>query len=67
MITLNDCKAFCDVHPATVERVARREQLPEILAIARAQSSLMKARPLHARHLIIFATVANCVPQRLAA
>lgn len=67
MITLNDCKAFCDVDPATVARVARREQLPEILAIARAQSSLMKARPLQARHPITFATVANCTPQRLVA
>jgi len=67
MITLNDCKAFCDVDPDTVARVARREQLPEILAIARAQSSLMKARPLHARQPIALFTAATCVPQRLAA
>ena len=67
MITLNDCKAFCDADSATVARLARREQLPEIVTIARAQSSLMKARPLHARHPITFATVANCVPQRLVA
>jgi hypothetical protein len=67
MITLNDCKAFCDADPATVARVARREQLPEIVAIARVQSSLMKARPLHARHPITFATAPACVPQRLAA
>ena len=66
MITLNDCKAFCDADPATVARVARREQLPEILAIARAQSSLMKARPLHARNPINLATAAR-EPQRLAA
>ena len=31
MITLNDCKAFCDADPATVARVARLEQLPDIL------------------------------------
>jgi len=67
VITLNDCKAFCDVDPATVARVARREQLPEILAIARAQSSLMKARPLPARHPIKLLAAATCVPQRLAA
>ena len=66
MITLNDCKAFCDVHPATVERVARREQLPEILAIARAQSSLMKARRLKARHPIA-AIPAAAASYRLAA
>jgi hypothetical protein len=66
MITLNDCKAFCDADPATVARVARQEQLPEILAIAFAQSRLMKARPLHGRHPMTIAT-ANCVPQRLAA
>ncbi len=67
MITLNDCKAFCDVDTATVARVARRERLPEILAIARAHSSLMKARPLHSRHPIAFMTAATCLPQRLAA
>ena len=67
MITLDDRKAFCDADPATVARVARREQPPEILAIACAQSKLMKARPLHARNPIPFASVANCVPQRLAA
>ena len=50
MITLNDCKAFCDADPATVARVARQEQLPEIQAIACTQSRLMKARPLHARN-----------------
>ena len=61
MITLNDCRAFCDVDPATVARVARLEQLPEIVAIARAQSSLMTARPLHARHPITLAPAA-CVP-----
>ena len=66
MITLNDCKAFCDADPATVARVARNEQLPEILAIACAQSRLMKARPLHAPNPITLAPVA-CVPQRLAA
>ena len=66
MITLNDCRAFCDADPATVARVARQEQLPEIVAIARAQSSLMKARPLHARNPINLATAAR-EPQRLAA
>jgi hypothetical protein len=66
MITLNDCKAFCDADPATVARVARQEQLQEILAIACAQSRLMKARPLLARHPITPAP-ATCVPQRLAA
>jgi hypothetical protein len=44
MITLNDCRAFCEVDPATVARVTRQEQLPEILAIACAQTRLMKAR-----------------------
>jgi hypothetical protein len=66
MITLNDCKAFCDADPATVARVARQEQLPEILAIACTQSRLMKARPLHARNPITVAPAA-CVLQRLAA
>ena len=66
MITINDCKAFCDADPATVARVARREHLPEILAIARAHASLMKARPLHARNPITLAPAA-CEPQRLAA
>ena len=66
MITLNDCKAFCDADPETVARVARHEQLPEILAIACAQSRLVKARPVHGWHPMAIAT-ANCVPQRLAA
>ena len=66
MITLNDCRAFCDVDPATVAHVARNQHLPEILAIACAQSRLIKARPLHGRHPMTIAT-ANCVPQRLAA
>ncbi len=66
MITLNDCKAFCDADPATVARVARREQLPEILAIACAHSRLVKARSLHAPQPITLAA-ANRVPQRLAA
>ena len=66
MITLNDCRAFCEADPATVARVTRQEQLPEILAIACAQSRLIKARPLHGRHPMTIAT-ANCVPQRLAA
>lgn len=66
MITLDDCRAFCDADPATVARVARQEQLPEILAIAFTQSRLMKARPLHARHPIV--TVPAATPsQRLAA
>ena len=66
MITLNDCKAFCDADPATVARVARQEHLPDILAIACTQSRLMKARPLHARNPITLAPAA-CVSQRLAA
>lgn len=66
MITLNDCKAFCDADSATVARVARLEQLPEILAIACAQSRLMKARPPHGLHPMKIAT-ANCVPLRQAA
>lgn len=66
MITLNDCKAFCDVDPATVARVARHEHLPEILAIACVQSRLMKARRLHARNPITYAPAAS-VSQRLAA
>jgi len=66
MITLNDCRAFCEADAATVARVTRQEQLPEILAIACAQSRLMKARPLHAPNPITLAPVA-CVPQRLAA
>ena len=66
MITLNDCKAFCDADPATVARVARQEQLPEILAIARAHSRHIKARLLHGGHPISMAP-AGCTPQRLAA
>ncbi len=66
MITLNDCKAFCDADPATVAYVARREQLPEILAIACAHGRLAKVRPMHAPQQIALAA-ANCVPQRLAA
>lgn len=66
MITLNDCKAFCDVDPATVARVARHEQLPEILAIACAQSRVMKSRRLHAHQLIVPVPAAT-VAQRLAA
>lgn len=66
MITLNDCRAFCDVDPATVARVARHEHLPEILAIACAQTRMTKARRLHARQPII-AVAAATLPQRLAA
>ena len=66
MITLNDCKAFCDADPATVARVARRDHLPEILAIACAHSRLVKARPLQATQPITLAA-ANCAPQRMAA
>jgi hypothetical protein len=66
MITLNDCKAFCDADPATVARVARHEQLPEIVAIARAHSRHIKARPLHGGHPANMAT-ARGTPQRLAA
>ncbi len=66
MITLNDCKAFCTVDPATVARVARHERLPEILAIACAQSRVSKARRLNARHPILPVSVA-ALTQRLAA
>lgn len=66
MITLNDCRAFCDVDPATVARVARNEHLPEILAIACAQTRVTKARRLPARQPII-EVAAAAVPQRLAA
>jgi carbonic anhydrase len=66
MITLNDCRAFCEADPAVVARVTQREQLPEILAIACAQSRLMKARLFHAPNPITLVPVA-CVPQRLAA
>lgn len=66
MITLNDCKAFCEADPATVARVAHQEQLPEILAIACAQTRLMKARPPHARNPTTLARAA-AKPQRLAA
>ncbi len=66
MITLNDCRAFCEVDPATVARLTRQEQLPEILAIACAQTRLMKTRLLHAPNPITLVPVA-CVPQRLAA
>ncbi|NJD35911.1 MAG: hypothetical protein FIA96_13940 [Betaproteobacteria bacterium] len=66
MITLNDCKAFCDADPATVARVARRDHLSEILAIACAHSRLVKARPLHASQPITLAA-ANSTPQRLTA
>jgi hypothetical protein len=66
MITLNDCKAFCDADPATVARVARHEHLPEIVAIARAHSRHIKARRLHGGHPVA-ALAAGCMPQRLAA
>lgn len=66
MITLKDCRAFCDVDPATVARVARHEQLPEILAIACAQSRVMKSRHLPARHPIV-APPAAMAAQRLVA
>lgn len=66
MITLNDCRAFCDVDPAIVARVARHEQLPEILAIARVQSRVMKARRLSARNPIVAPPPAMAA-QRLAA
>lgn len=66
MITLNDCKAFCTVDPATVARVARHERLPEILAIACAQSRVSKARRLNARKPIP-AVSAAALSQRLAA
>ncbi len=67
MITLNDCKAFCAADPATVARVARHEQLPEILAIARAHSRHIKARRLHGGHNPVTVVPAGCMPQRLAA
>ena len=66
MITLNDCKAFCDADPATVARVARHQQLPEIVAIARAHSRHIKARRLHGGQPVA-AVAAGCRPQRLAA
>ena len=66
MITLNDCKAFCTVDPATVARVARHERLPEILAIACAQSRVSKARRLNARQPILPVSVA-ALSRRLAA
>ena len=66
MITLDDCRAFCDVGPETVARVARNERLPEILAIACAQSRGTKARPLPARHPIA-AIPAAAASYRLAA
>ena len=66
MITLNDCRAFCEVDPATVARLTRQEQLPEILAIACAQTRLMNTGLLHAPNPITLVPVA-CVPQRLAA
>ena len=66
MITLNDCRAFCDADPATVARVARHEQLPEILAIACAQSRVTKARRLQGRYPIVVAH-ATTQSRRLAA
>ncbi|MDK9703389.1 MAG: hypothetical protein OEL20_09630 [Sulfuritalea sp.] len=66
MITLNDCKAFCTVDPATVARVARHERLPEILAIACAQSRVSKARRSIARKPIP-AAPADELSRRLAA
>ena len=66
MITLNDCKAFCTVDPATVARVARHERLPEILANACAQSRVSKARRLKARQPILAAPAA-ALSRRLAA
>lgn len=66
MITLNDCKAFCTVDPATVARVARHERLPEILAIACAQSRVSKARRPNARQPSLAAPVL-ALSRRLAA
>lgn len=66
MITLNDCRALCDVDSATVARVARNERLPEILAIACAQSRVTKARCLHGRHPAVAAFAARTA-RRLAA
>jgi len=66
MITLNDCKAFCTVDPATVARVARHERLPEILAIACAQSRVSKARRRNARQPIVPVSTA-ALTRRLAA
>lgn len=34
MITLEDCRAFCDADAALVEEIARREHLALIMAIA---------------------------------
>jgi hypothetical protein len=67
MITLNDCKAFCDADPATVARVARHEQLPEIVAIARAHGRHIKARRLQGGPHPVAVVPAGCLPQRLAA
>lgn len=37
MITIDDCKAFCDTTPDRVEELARREGLPLVHACALAQ------------------------------
>lgn len=66
MITLNDCKAFCTVDPATVARVARHERQPEILAIACAQSRVSQARRPNARQPI-FPVPTAALTRRLAA
>ena len=43
MITLKDCIAFCDLDPATVVRVARHENLPELVAFASARAKRMRS------------------------
>lgn len=40
MITLEDCKAFCDADPDCVERLAKAESLAPIVACALAQAHL---------------------------
>jgi hypothetical protein len=54
MIILNDCKAFCDADPATVARTARQQNLPEVLAIARAHGLVQAASTIDVRPAAIY-------------
>lgn len=65
MITLNDCKAFCDADPATIVLTARQQHLPEMLAIACAHSVAFAAS-INARHPVTHASATVAV-RRLAA
>ncbi len=66
MITLEDCRAFCDVDQAAVARLAQKEHLAEIVALACAQSRTMNTRQLQVAPLFTRLPDAR-MSQRLAA